>query len=131
MNLDGLSAYAVNTAYRDGVIITLDEAPDYKFRVVLPGGNNRAYLAAMAKEMSVDRNEIDTYLLSEQLFLEHCLVSINDEPVPADFHLTHTPALQEIMRKATDMAAEIQEESGDAAKKSVTTSSGRIAGVVG
>jgi hypothetical protein len=129
MNLDGLNGYATNPAFYDGVTITLDDAPDYQFLVILPGADNRAYLAALAKEIGVERGEIDTYLVSERLFLDHCLVSINGEPIPDNFHITHKRALKAIMAKASEMSAAIQEEVAEAEKKSVTTSNGSIDGV--
>jgi hypothetical protein len=140
MSLDKLKRYRVDSAYTQGVVITLDEAPDVEFLVRLPGKHNRAYIAEMygAVEFSLDgevpnvtRTFSEMQDLQERAFLKHCLLSIDGEPVPPDFAAEYPDALEELMAKANKMAQAHQEGADAAKKKSVTTFDGSVAGVAG
>lgn len=119
MSLEKLKKYRVNSGYTEGVVITLDDAPDVECRVVLPGKHNRAYIAEIygAIELSVEGEDatlktsvIDAQEHQEAAFLKHCLKSIDDEPVPESFARDYPDALAEIMRKAKEHAQSLEKD---------------------
>ena len=103
--MDKLASYKLNKAFTEGVDICLDDAPEVQFRVRLPSQYNRGYTNAiyggMGFKVSADgmmqteANIMDAKYAQEDAFLAHCLVSMDGEPVPADFAAEYPAALAE------------------------------------
>ncbi len=138
--MKGLKAYKLDKAFTDGVVIRLEDAPDVAFLVRLPSGYNRAYTQAVYGGMRFDLDDegnvkpggslLETKYAQEDAFMEHCLVSIDGEPVPDNFAVDYPRALQELMSKAQELANALDEQVDDAVKKSPATSNGSTDGEV-
>ena len=137
--MDKLARYKLDSAFTDGVEIYLDDAPDCCFLVKLPSQYNRGYTNAVYAGMSfqVDANGIskgkanitDARFGQQDAFIAHCIVSMDGEPLPNDFVKQYPKAVDELMIKANEMAAEIQERVEVSVKKSSTLSGGSEAGL--
>ena len=132
--MKALKKYKLDKAFTDGVDIYLDDAPDVAFKVRLPSNYNRAYSQALYGAMGFDIDDdgkvkpqgslIDTKYAQEDAFLNHCLLSIDGDPVPADFATEYPRALQELTSKANELAAALDEQVQDSVKKSQASSTG-------
>lgn len=131
----GLEAYKLDKAYSEGVDIILDDAPGVVFRVILPGQYNRRYSTALYSMMDWETTEsgdirqkgdlMTARNASEACFVEHCLVSIDGDPVPVDFADQYPAALAELMGKANDLVQDLEARVSDTVKKLPTSSHGR------
>ena len=140
MSLDKLNKYKINKAFTEGVDIVLDDAPDVVFKVKLPGQYNRAYIADIYQSVDIDYsndgavtpkgNVMDARQVQIDAFVEHCLVSIDGEPVPQNFAEEYLPAIEDLMVKASELVESIQTLEDEAVKKSQLSSAGKIAGVM-
>ena len=139
---DKLSSYKLNSAYTEGVDFTLDEAPDVIFRVILPGQYNRAYMADLYNSMDIDVTEdgtvsrgesnlVETSKAQEIAFIDHCLVSIDGEPVPKDFLSEYPKAVRELVEKANEATLQLEGDVENAVKKSALSSVGSSSGAAG
>ena len=137
MSLEKLSKYKVNKAFTEGVDIYLDDAPDVCFKVRLPGQYNRQYMAEMygAIEVSFDDGEATTKTnvlqardVQEKAFINHCLLSIDGEPIPDGFADEYPSALEELIIKANDLSEALTSRVDDAAKKSAPSLIGKSVG---
>lgn len=134
-----LSAYKLDKAFTEGVDIRLDKAPDDVFKVKLPSQYNRGYTSAVYGTMTVDiqdgevkagGNMIATRHKQEDAFIEHCVVSLNGEPLPEDFAVEYPEAVLELMEKAGDLARDIDAKVETTVKKSSASSTGKRSGQV-
>lgn len=130
MNFDGLAHYQTNEAFTRGVVIKLDHAPEYEFLVALPGRANRAFIHEAFAAVDVDvqdgkvvpnfkQGAVKAAEDRRRAFINHCLKSVNGEPIPANFELDYAAALDELQQKAENLAEKIDKEIDEAAKKSV------------
>jgi len=136
--MDKLASYKLNKAFTEGVDICLDDAPEVQFRVRLPSQYNRGYTNAIyggmgfkvsaEGMMQTEANIMDAKYAQEDAFLAHCLVSMDGEPVPADFATEYPAALAELMRKAQELANDIEAGVSDTVKKSPALLSGKESG---
>jgi hypothetical protein len=136
--MKGLSKYKLNKAFTEGVDIRLDDAPDVVFRVKLPSQYNRAYTQAMYSSMEFDVSDdgtvkpggdlVDMRYAAEDAFMNHCLISVDGEPIPSDFAEVYAPAIPELMDKAQELANAIDSKVDDAVGKSSTSSTGSTSG---
>ena len=134
----GLDAYRLDRAFTDGVEIRLDDAPDVVFLVRLPSRYNRAYSRSMYEAMKVDgegtevrvtaTNLVNVKFVQEDAFVQHCLISIDGEPVPAGFQAEYPVAVEELVEKANALVSKIEERVEESVKKSRTTSHGNASG---
>jgi hypothetical protein len=133
--MDKLGSYKLDKAYSDGVEIRLDNAPEVIFMVRLPSMYNRAYTQALYAGMEMDVGEdgkvtgttniMDAKYAQEDAFCDHCLASIDGEPISPSFQNDYPSAVAELMEKATELAGHIEEGVADSVKKSPTTSHGK------
>lgn len=136
--MDKLGSYKLDKAYSKGVEIRLDNAPDVVFLVRLPSMYNRSYTQALyaGMDMSVGEdgivstggNLVVAKYAQEDAFCEHCLISIDGDPVPPSFKDDYPSALAELIEKATDIASHIEEGVAESVKKSPPTSTGKVGG---
>jgi len=136
--VDKLGNYKLDKAFSDGVSIYLDDAPDVEFKVKLPSQYNRAYTQALygSLELTVDAdgalssggNLMRTRFQQEDSFVEHCLLTMDGEPISGDFQATYPDAVTELMEKANELANTLSERVTDSAKKSSASSSGNASG---
>lgn len=136
--MKGLEKYKLDKAFTKGTIIYLDSAPHVEFLVKLPSPYNRGYTQGLygAMDFSIDGEGevkaggglISAKYAQEDAFLDHCLVSIDGEPVPKEFSVEYPEALQELMSKATELANAITERVDDSVKKSSASSDGSETG---
>ena len=134
--MDKLKAYKLDKAFTDGVDIRLDGA-DVLCKVRLPSQYNRGYTQALYSGIGFEFSDglvkpsgsvMDTRYAQEDAFIEHCLLSIDGEAVPADFATDYPTALAEIMEKATELANAIEEKVNTTVKKSRPTLAGKGTG---
>lgn len=134
--MNKLKAYKLNKAFTDGVDIPLDGA-DVVCKVRLPSQYNRGYTEALYSGIGFEFSEggvkpsgslMATRYAQEDAFVEHCLLSIDGEPVPADFATEYPTALVEIMEKATELANAIEEKVSTTVKKLQPSSTGKETG---
>jgi hypothetical protein len=133
--MNKLKAYKLDNAFTDGVDIRLDLNPDVVFLVKLPSTYNRGYSEALYSGMSMsldDNGEVKsgTSLVAARYvqadaFVEHCLVSIDGEPVPDDFGEVYPDAVTELISKASDLVEAIESKVADAVGKSQASSNGK------
>ena len=131
--MNSLKKYKLDKAFTEGVTMYLDDAPDVAFLVKLPSAYNRAYSQALygSLDWSMEEGQVKTggglmatHYLQQDAFIEHCLISADGEPIPADFAAEYPTALAELMEKANELAAEITEKVETSAKKLSVSSSG-------
>lgn len=132
--MNKLKAYKLNKAFTDGVEIRLDNAPDVVFLVRLPSSYNRGYSEALYSGMSMsldDKGEMKTgtslvaaRYVQVDAFVEHCLVSMDGEPIDDDFSTEYPEAVAELISKAGDLVEAIESKVTDAVGKSQTSLSG-------
>jgi hypothetical protein len=131
-----LESYRVPAGVREGIELTVP-GTDTTFLVKLPSSFNKAYQRAM---MIAWPNEGDLASLpmveqlalidaQQQAFGDHCLV----HPLPdgltfATLRDEYPAALDWLTMEAARMAAELDVEASDAAKKSLPSSPGKTAG---
>ncbi len=134
--MDKLKAYKLDKAFTEGVDIPLDGA-DVVCRVRLPSQYNRAYTQALYSGIGFEFSDdgvrpsgsiIDTRYAQEDAFINHCLLSIDGEDVPANFGRDYPTALSEIMEKATELANALEDKVSKSVKKSSAISTGKEAG---
>jgi len=134
--MNKLKAYKLNKAFTDGVDIRLDGA-DVVCKVRLPSQYNRGYTQALYSGIGFEFSDglvkpsgsiMDTRYAQEDAFVEHCLLSIDGEPVPDDFAKEYPSALAELMEKSTELANEIEEKVNSTVKKSQPISTGSETG---
>jgi hypothetical protein len=132
-----LSKYKLDKAFSEGVDIRLDDAPDDVFKVKLPSQYNRGYTSALYGAMTVSLDDgkvqaggglMETRFAQEDAFIEHCVVSLNGEPLPDGFISEYPLAIAELMTKASELAAAIEDKVGDTVKKSQTSLTGSESG---
>ena len=138
--MDKLSSYKLDRAFTDGVEITLDNAPDVIFRVKLPSvAYNRDYARAIYSGMSLEADssgevnvgKVNMMLakqVQEEAFVAHCIVSIDNEPVPKMFLEDYPDAVAELIDKAGNLNSKLEEKIADSVKKSEATSTGKSGG---
>lgn len=136
--MDKLGKYKLDKAFSDGVDIRLDDAPDVVFTVRLPSQYNRAYTQALYSSMEWDLGEdgaiktggslMATRYAQEDAFLEHCLMSMDGEPITEGFAKDYPEAVAELMSKAIDLSNDIQERVETSVKKSPASSNGNDSG---
>jgi len=136
--MNKLKAYKLNKAFTDGVEIRLDDAPDVLFLVRLPSTYNRGYSEALYSGMSMsldDDGQVKTEssimvarYVQEDAFVEHCLISMDGEPIDADFQAEYPEAVAELIRKAADLVEDIESKVTDAVGKSQASSNGKADG---
>lgn len=136
--MDKLVKYKIDKAFTEGVDIRLDDAPEVCFRVRLPSQYNRGYTNKLYSGMNLkisedgkvnsDANVMDAKYASEDAFVDHCLVSMDGDPIPDSFAADYPTALSELIGKATELAAEIEARVSDTAKKSPSLSDGKESG---
>jgi hypothetical protein len=136
--MDKLKAYKIDKAFTEGVEIRLPLAPEVVFLVRLPSEYNRAYTQALYGDAEFDIDEkgqvkmkgglVDMKFRQEEAFAEHCLVSIDGEPVPDNFRRDYPEAVSELYLQANKLAIELDTKVGDSAKKSRTSSTGSSGG---
>lgn len=139
--MDKLKAYKVDKGYSEGVEITLDRAEGVVCLVKLPGPYNRPYMAAIYGNVRINvgadgeaTGEIQAFEArdnQERAFVEHCLLTIDNQPVPVDFIEEYPEALSELMGKASLMVEEIANRVEEGSKKSVPSLIGNTAGATG
>ena len=137
--MSGLDAYKLDKAFTEGVEIRLDDAPDVVFLVRLPSQYNRAYSQAMFGSMEFDLDSggvkpkvdiLDTKYAQQDAFINHCVVSMDGEPLPDNFINDYPSAVDELVEKAGDLAAAIERGVDDSVKKSQPSSTGKGSGQV-
>ena len=136
--MDKLASYKLDRAFTEGVDITLGAAPDAVFRVRLPSQYNRGYTqmlyGAMQFDISADGSVkpqgglMQARYAQEDAFIQHCLLSLDGEPIPDTFRTDYPAALAELMEKATALASAIEERVSDTVKKLPGTSDGSESG---
>jgi hypothetical protein len=135
--MKGLSKYKLNKAFTEGVDIRLDDAPDVVFRVRLPSQYNRGYTQALYSglEWSLEDGEVKTggsmiatRYVQTDAFMEHCLVSIDGEPVPDSFAEEYPEAVSELMNKTSELVEELESKVESTVGKSQTSSPGSESG---
>lgn len=134
----GLDRYKLDKAFTEGVDLRLDDAPDDVFRVRLPSKYNRPYSQGLYGGSAIPLDEKGELKGASGLiawghaqfdaFVQHCMISLNGEPIPADFHETHPAAVEELMEKAAEQAADLDEKVSLTVKKSSASSSGKASG---
>ena len=135
--MNKLKNYKLNKAFTDGVDIRLDGA-DVVCKVRLPSQYNRGYTQALYSGIGFEFNDdgmvkpsgslMDTRYAQEDAFVQHCLLSIDDEPVPGNFAAEYPAALAELMEKSTELANAIEEKVNSTVKKSRPISTGSETG---
>jgi hypothetical protein len=132
-----LDSYKLDKAFSEGVGIRLDNAPDDVFLVKLPSHYNRGYNAAMYGAMTISLEDgevkaggsmIETRYAQEDAFVEHCLLTLNGEPLPDGFVEESPAAIHELISKATEMANAIEERVSSTVKKLPASSPGKKSG---
>jgi len=137
--MEKLQAYKLDKAFTDGVVIRLDSAPDVEFLVRLPSQYNRGYTQAVYGDAGFTLGEngqvevkgggvVEIKWRQEDAFADHCLVSIDGDPVPADFREQYPAAISELFMKANQLAQEVDGRVGEAAKKSLASLTGSRSG---
>jgi hypothetical protein len=128
-----LDAYKLDKAFTEGVDIRLDRAPDDVFRVKLPSQYNRGYTSAVYGSLKInvdgdgaraDGSIIGTRHAQEDAFVEHCVVSLNGDPLPGNFMAEYPEAVTELMEKASELASEVDNRVGETVKKSPASLTG-------
>ena len=141
MSLDKLNSYKLDSAYKDGVVINLDDAPDVDFLVKLPGPYNRPYMAALYGSMNMGLNKdgeldakvniVQTRQAQEDAFLAYCLISIDGQPAPDNFAEDYPKAIEELINKSNELVERISNRVEHASKKLQPTLTGSTVGAVG
>lgn len=136
--MNKLGKYKLDKAFTKGVELRLDDAPDVVFMVRLPSQYNRSYTQALYGAMEWNVGEdgniktggslMQTRYAQEDAFIEHCLLSMDGEPIEDDFASEYPEAVQELMSKATELANDMQERVESSVKKSQTSSGGSESG---
>ena len=136
--MDKLGSYKLNKAFTKGVDIRLDDAPDVCFLIRLPSQYNRAYSQALYGAMdwsigddgqvTTGGNLLATRYAQEDSFIQHCLISMDGEPIPDDFPIEYPQALAELMSKATDLTNDLESNVKESVKKSPASSTGKGSG---
>jgi len=134
-----LKAYKLNKAFTDGVEIRLDDAPDVVFLVRLPSTYNRGYSEALYSGMSMSLDEdgqvktgsslMVARYVQEDAFVEHCMVSMDGDPIDDDFQAEYPEAVAELISKAGDLVEAIESKVTDAVGKSQASLSGKDDGL--
>lgn len=134
--MDKLSSYKLDRAFTDGVEIVLDDAPDCIFMVRLPSATyNRDYARAIFEGMAMDVgsegevkmgkvNMVVAKQVQDDAFVDHCIKSIDNKPVPKHFLRDYPTAVAELLEKANALTAKLEEKIADSVKKSEATSNG-------
>lgn len=134
---DKFPKYRVNSAFTEGVEIQLDHYPGVVAVVRLPGQHNRPYQQAIFGSMEIDANGVVGMTSSSALdaknrlvdaFIAHCIVSIAGEEPDESLRDELLPMTEELMEKATEIAANLDTVVDDASKKSLPTSIGNVGG---
>jgi len=135
-----LDAYKIDKAFTEGVEIRLDMAPDVVFLVRLPSTYNRGYSEALYSGMSMaldddghvktDASLMVARYVQEDAFVDYCLVSMDGEPIDANFKRDYPEAVAELIRKSADLVESIESRVKDAVGKSQASSNGKVAGQV-
>ena len=135
--MNKLKAYKLDKAFTDGVDIRLDNA-DVVCRVCLPSQYNRGYTQALYSGIGFEFNDdglvkpsgslMDTRYAQEDAFVQHCLMLIDGDPVPAGFAAEYPSLLVELMEKSTELANAIEEKVNSTVKKSQPISTGNETG---
>ena len=73
---------------------------------------------------------IATRFAQEDAFVQHCIKSMDGEPLPSTFAQDYPTAVAELLEKATDLANAIEERVSDSVKKSPALSTGKGSGQV-
>lgn len=129
-----LDSYKVDKAFTTGVEIRLDAAPEDVFQVRLPSMYNRGYSQAVYSGMKVEDGEMTSSNLviakfaRDDAFVDHCILSLNGEPLPSGFVDDYPMAVAELLEKADALTAELEARVTDAVKKSPPTSTGNKGG---
>jgi hypothetical protein len=133
-----LDAYKLDKAFTEGVELRLDKAPDDVFVVKLPSQYNRGYTSAVYGAMQLNIGEdgkvkaagdmMATRYKQEDAFVDHCIVSLNGEPLPEGFVTEYPEALTELMAMANDLANAIDGKVDSTVKKSSASSTGSRSG---
>ena len=136
--MDKLSNYRIDKAFTEGVDIYLDAAPDVAFRVKLPSQYNRGYTNSLyggmgfkigeSGQVETDTSIMKAKFAQEDAFIEHCMVSMDGDPIPDDFATQYPTALEELMKKSNELASDIEAGVSDAVKKSPTSLTGSESG---
>jgi len=137
--MNKLKAYKLNKAFTDGVEIRLDDAPDVVFLVRLPSTYNRGYSEALYSGMSMSLDEdgqvktgsslMVARYVQEDAFVEHCMVSMDGDPIDDDFQAEYPEAVAELISKAGDLVEAIESKVTDAVGKSQASLSGKDDGL--
>jgi hypothetical protein len=133
----GLESYRLDKAFTEGVEIRLDDAPDVVFMVKLPSQYNRGYSQALysAIDWSMGADGIKTSgalmttkYAQEDAFVANCLISMDGEPIPKNFSEEYPAAVEELQRKAQELASALDEKIHDNVEKSAALSNGKANG---
>jgi hypothetical protein len=131
--MDKLGKYRLDRAFTEGVEISLDDAPEVVFLVKLPSQYNRKYTQALYGAMDItvkDDGTVDTKNLmvtkyaQEDAFVNHCIVSMDGDPLPDSFQEDYPAAVAELVEKANELVSNIEEKVETSVKKSQPTSTG-------
>lgn len=138
--MDKLAKYKLDNAFTEGVCLYLDDASDVAFLVKLPSQYNRSYTQAVygGMEFNVDQlgemkttgQILSTRYAQQDAFIDYCVISMDGDPVPQGFFDEYPAALEELMSKASELAAKIEEDVSNSVKKSPSSSSGKGSGQV-
>lgn len=122
-------AYRVPSSAREGVEITLPDAPQAVFRVRLPSHYNREYSIAAQRALTVrlgpdgkpDYGSIDFIAWREArlaAFLEHCVLTLPEGLTRESLADEYRPGLIALFERAEEMAGEEEAEAIESTKKS-------------
>ena len=121
------STHGLDTAITEGKEFKLAGNDEYTFLVKVPSQHNKPFRNAIAAsldmsygddgEVKMNSNIVQFRQKQSEAFVSHCMVSINGEPVPADFGDKFPTVVEELMEAADKVAQAIDGEVEDAVKK--------------
>jgi hypothetical protein len=135
-----LEKYKLDKSFTEGVDVVLEDVPEHTFRIRLPSQYNRAYMSAMYSGIDVENlsetmkkggSVLQTRYAQQDAFINTCLISMDGEPIPADFFVEYAPLLDVLMAKANELANDIENRVEDNVKKSPSSSVGKANGRAG